>query len=166
MAIVRDLFSGAAFARLFSRLMLVMGAAPILAPTLGGAVLRWTQWRGVFVALAVFGVLCSWSPCSRCPRRCRRTGAAAAGRSRACGPTGRCCATGRSSGLVFVAGLGMAALFAYVSGSSFVFQDQYGLGQQEFGWPSAPAPSASSRLRRSTSACCAGSARSRSWSPG
>src|SRR6185437_114933 len=55
-AVVRDLFSGAAFARLFSRLMLVMGAAPILAPTLGGALLRWTSWRGVFVALAVFGV--------------------------------------------------------------------------------------------------------------
>ena len=30
-AVVRDLFSGSAFARLFSRLMLVMGAAPILA---------------------------------------------------------------------------------------------------------------------------------------
>jgi DHA1 family bicyclomycin/chloramphenicol resistance-like MFS transporter len=41
MAVVRDLFSGAAFATLFSRLMLVMGSAPILAPTLGSAVLRW-----------------------------------------------------------------------------------------------------------------------------
>src|SRR5690349_18490607 len=56
-AVVRDLFSGAAFAQLFSRLMLVMGAAPILAPTLGGAVLRWTSWRGVFVALAGFGIV-------------------------------------------------------------------------------------------------------------
>ena len=52
---VRDLFNGGAFARLFSRLMLVMGAAPVLAPTLGGAVLRWTEWRGAFVVLAVFG---------------------------------------------------------------------------------------------------------------
>lgn len=57
MAVVRDLFSGAAFARLFSRLMLVMGAAPILAPTLGSGLLRWSDWRGVFVALAVFGLL-------------------------------------------------------------------------------------------------------------
>jgi DHA1 family bicyclomycin/chloramphenicol resistance-like MFS transporter len=35
--------------------------------------------------------------------------------------------------LIVVAGLAMAALFAYVSGSSFVFQEQYGLSQQWFG---------------------------------
>jgi DHA1 family bicyclomycin/chloramphenicol resistance-like MFS transporter len=37
-------------------------------------------------------------------------------------------------GLVLVAGLAMAALFAYVAGSSFVFQEQYGLNQQQFGF--------------------------------
>jgi DHA1 family bicyclomycin/chloramphenicol resistance-like MFS transporter len=36
-------------------------------------------------------------------------------------------------GLILVAGLAMAALFAYVSGSSFVYQDQYGLSEQQFG---------------------------------
>ena len=56
MAIVRDLFTGLDAAKLLSRLMLVMGAAPILAPTLGGIVLNWTQWRGVFVVLAAIGV--------------------------------------------------------------------------------------------------------------
>jgi DHA1 family bicyclomycin/chloramphenicol resistance-like MFS transporter len=35
-------------------------------------------------------------------------------------------------GLVLVAGLAMAALFAYVSGSSYVFQDEYGLSEQQF----------------------------------
>ncbi len=47
MAIVRDLFTGSAAATLLSRLMLVMGIAPILAPTIGGAVLAHTSWRGV-----------------------------------------------------------------------------------------------------------------------
>ena len=56
-AVVRDMFTGLAAAKVFSRLMLVMGVAPILAPTLGSQVLRWTQWRGVFVLLAVFGVV-------------------------------------------------------------------------------------------------------------
>jgi len=37
-------------------------------------------------------------------------------------------------GLILVAGLAMAALFAYVSGSSFVFQEQYGLNEQQFGF--------------------------------
>src|SRR6185369_8551343 len=55
MAIVRDLFVGRAAATLFSRLML--GVAPVLAPTIGGEVLRFTSWRGVFVVLAVLGVM-------------------------------------------------------------------------------------------------------------
>src|SRR4051812_41534991 len=56
MAVVRDLFSGPAAARLFSRLMLVVGVAPILAPTVGGLVMNWTSWRGVFVVLTVAGL--------------------------------------------------------------------------------------------------------------
>ena len=56
MAIVRDLFDGRAAATLFSRLMLVLGVAPVLAPTIGGELLRFTSWRGVFAVLAVYGV--------------------------------------------------------------------------------------------------------------
>jgi DHA1 family bicyclomycin/chloramphenicol resistance-like MFS transporter len=48
MAVVRDLFDGLAFAKVFSRLMLVLGAAPILAPTLGGIVLNWTSRRSAW----------------------------------------------------------------------------------------------------------------------
>ena len=57
LAIIRDLYTGRAAATMFSRLMLVMGVAPVLAPTLGGELLRVTSWRGLFVALAVYGVL-------------------------------------------------------------------------------------------------------------
>ncbi|MGC8020765.1 MFS transporter, partial [Salmonella enterica] len=42
--------------KILSRLMLVMGAAPVLAPTLGGLVLALVSWRGVFVVLAILGV--------------------------------------------------------------------------------------------------------------
>ena len=45
-AVVRDLYSGAAAARLFSSLMLVVGLAPILAPLVGAQVLGVTSWRG------------------------------------------------------------------------------------------------------------------------
>ena len=56
LAVVRDLFDGLAAATVLSRLMLVLGVAPVLAPTLGGELLRHTDWRGVFVALALVGV--------------------------------------------------------------------------------------------------------------
>ena len=134
MAIVRDLFSGLAAARLFSRLMLVMGAAPILAPTLGGIVLTWTSWRGVFVALALFGIAIITVAALALPETLP------AGRRRSGGVVGTIRDYGRLLtdrpfvGLIVVAGLAMAALFAYVSGSSFVFQEQYGLSQQQFGF--------------------------------
>ncbi|WFF04236.1 multidrug effflux MFS transporter [Micromonospora sp. WMMD964] len=132
-AVVRDLFSGASFARIFSRLMLVMGLAPILAPTLGSGLLRWTDWRGVFAALAVLGVLLIVVAALRLQEtlpvaRRRHGGLAATLRDY------RGLFNDRAFvGLVLVAGLAMAALFAYVSGSSFVLQREYGLDEQEFG---------------------------------
>jgi DHA1 family bicyclomycin/chloramphenicol resistance-like MFS transporter len=132
-AIVRDLFDGAAFARLFSRLMLVMGAAPILAPTLGGAMLRWTSWRGIFVLLAVLGtglvVVGVLALRETLPAHRRRTLSPG-------GVVRDYAALVRDRtfvGLVLVAGLAIAALFAYVSGSSFVLQEGYGLSEQQFG---------------------------------
>ncbi|MER7893105.1 multidrug effflux MFS transporter [Micromonospora sp. NPDC094482] len=133
MAVVRDLFSGAAFAKLFSRLMLVMGVAPILAPTLGSQLLRWSQWRGVFVALAVLGLVLLVVAAVGLPEtlpaaRRQRGGVGATLRV-----YGGLLRDRIFVGLVLVAGLAMAALFAYVSGSSFVFQEHYGLDEQEFG---------------------------------
>ncbi|WP_433266970.1 multidrug effflux MFS transporter [Micromonospora vinacea] len=132
-AVVRDLFSGASFARIFSRLMLVMGLAPILAPTLGSGLLSWTDWRGVFAALAVLGALLIVVAAVRLPEtlpvaRRRHGGVRATLRDY------RGLVNDRAFvGLVLVAGLAMAALFAYVSGSSFVLQQEYGLDEQQFG---------------------------------
>jgi MFS family permease len=56
LAVVRDLFTGRKAATLLSRIFLILGAAPVLAPTIGGAILRFTTWRGVFVLLAGYGV--------------------------------------------------------------------------------------------------------------
>ena len=56
MAVVRDLFTGIRAAQLLSRLMLVVGVAPILAPSIGSALLSFTSWRGIFVVLAAVAV--------------------------------------------------------------------------------------------------------------
>lgn len=133
MAVVRDLFTGLAAAKLFSRLMLVMGVAPVLAPTLGGELLRFTNWRGVFVLLAVLGlVLVAMTALGlreTLPPERRRNGGVV-GTLRVYGLLLR---DRTFVGLVLTAGLAMAALFAYVSGSSFVLQQQYGMDQQQFG---------------------------------
>jgi DHA1 family bicyclomycin/chloramphenicol resistance-like MFS transporter len=56
-AVVRDLADGHAAAIMMSRLMLVMGAAPILAPSIGGLVLLFAHWRFIFVILAIYGAI-------------------------------------------------------------------------------------------------------------
>jgi DHA1 family bicyclomycin/chloramphenicol resistance-like MFS transporter len=57
-AVVRDLTDGLAAARMMSRLMLVMGVGPILAPTLGGVVLEAFGWHMIFWVNAGFGAIC------------------------------------------------------------------------------------------------------------
>ncbi|WP_374230335.1 multidrug effflux MFS transporter [Rhodococcus sp. ARC_M12] len=132
MAIVRDLFSGRAAATVLSRLMLVMGVAPVLAPSLGGAVLLVGSWRLVFAALAIMGValmtLAIVSLRETLPPERRR--------ARGVMPVLR---TYRSLlrdaqfvVLVLVAALAMSSLFAYIAGSSFVLQEEFGLDEQQF----------------------------------
>jgi MFS transporter, DHA1 family, multidrug resistance protein len=131
-AIVRDLYSGVAMTRFFSMLMLVSGLGPILAPVLGGQILRLTSWRGVFVVLIVVGALLLLATALGLPeplpaerRRPARLGATLrtyAGLMR----------DQAFLGYALAGGLMFAGLFAYVSASSFVLQGVYGLSPQEF----------------------------------
>lgn len=133
MAVVRDLFTGRAAAAVISRLVMVMALAPVLAPSLGSAVLEVGTWRTVFVVLAGLGVL---------------IGVLAAVGLKETLPVERRVAPGvRASlrgyaallrdrslvGYMMVASLTMAAVFAYVSGASFVLQDGFGLDERTFG---------------------------------
>ena len=133
LAVVRDLYDGRAAATMLSRLFLVMGAAPVLAPTIGGGVLAVTSWRGVFALLALYGVALivgGWFLLRETlPRSARR----ASGPRATLRTYGGLFHDRAYVGLVVVAGLTMAALFSYVAGSSFVYQGQFGLDEQEFG---------------------------------
>ena len=133
MAIVRDLFSGYAVAKLMSRLMLVIGLAPILAPSIGGFILQWTSWRGIFGVLAGIAVVLSLVAAlglrETLPVARRRPANLAATLS-----TYRSLLRDRPfMALAFIGGLMMSAMFAYVAGSSFVLQEGYGLDEQTFG---------------------------------
>ncbi|MCF6744450.1 multidrug effflux MFS transporter [Blastococcus sp. KM273128] len=133
LAVVRDLYDGRAAATMLSRLFLVLGAAPVLAPTLGGELLRFTSWRGVFAALAAYGlvmVVVGWLTLRETLPPERRSSNGVRGTLRIY----RGLLHDRVYvGLVLVAGLTMAGLFSYVSGSSFVYQEEFGLDEQQFG---------------------------------
>ena len=133
-AVVRDLFDGRAAASMLSRLFLILGAAPVLAPTIGGEILSFTSWRGVFALLAAYGVLMLVVGSLALPETLpaeRRQSSGVRGTLRGYRELLR----DRSYvGLVLVAGLTMAGLFSYVSGSAFVYQGEFGLDQQQFGF--------------------------------
>ena len=56
-AISTDLYHGRDLATFFALLMAVNGLAPILSPILGSLLLQLTDWRGIFVTLAVIGII-------------------------------------------------------------------------------------------------------------
>lgn len=132
-AVVRDLFDGPAMTRFFSSLMVVNGLAPVLAPVVGGQLLTVASWRAVFVTLAAVGgalflvvVLTLPESLPRERRRPPRLGGTL--RTFAALAADR-----RYLRYVLAAALMFAAVFAYISGSSFVLQDVHGLTAQQYG---------------------------------
>ncbi len=131
-AVVRDWFEVSDAARMFAQLMLVMGAAPILAPLLGGQLLRLTGWRGIFVVLTVFGLLCAALvvfalPESLPPERRVYGGLGAVLRG-----YGRMLTHRRFVGYAAAAACASGVLFAYITGASAVFIGHYGMSPQKF----------------------------------
>nr|WP_229072452.1 multidrug effflux MFS transporter [Actinoplanes sp. DH11] len=126
-AVVRDVAAGNQAAKLFSSLTLIFGIAPIAAPSLGSAVLRFSSWHGVFVALGIVAVLLTVLAAVALPETLPPA-------RRSTGGLGEVARTARELftdrvflGYALAQSCTFAALFAYISGSSFVLQDGYGL---------------------------------------
>ncbi|MFI6039491.1 multidrug effflux MFS transporter [Streptomyces sp. NPDC051315] len=126
-AVLTDRFQGADLPRYFAVLSQIMGVAPIAAPVLGGAILGVSTWRAVFAVLAVLGVLLLLAVVRAVPESLppeHRRGGGFASTFRAMGSL-----LGRRAfmGYVLVVAFVSAALFAYISGSSFVFESLHGV---------------------------------------
>ena len=129
-AVVRDLRTGAAAARLFSSLLLVTGLAPILAPLLGGQLLALTAWEGVFVALSILSALLAVLVATALPETLPAERRTTDGLGRTVQTMGRLLRNRTFLGHGLTSGLIFGALFAYISGSSFVLQGIYGMSPQ------------------------------------
>ncbi|WP_456786276.1 multidrug effflux MFS transporter [Cellulomonas sp. P5_C5] len=134
LAVVRDKFEGLAVSKVMARLMLVVGVAPIIAPTIGAQLLLVGSWRLIFVFLAATGavlfVVAWFALRESLPLALRRTGG-----------TGAALRTYRDLlidlpflGLALMSAFYLSAMFTYVASSTFVFQEGYGLSPQQFGW--------------------------------
>lgn len=129
-AVVRDLFDAQDAARVFSRLMLIMGLAPVLAPSLGSLLLTRFSWRSIFWVLAAFGLACIVAVARRLPETSPRSasggvGGVLLGYLRILGDL-------RFVGLAMAGGFAGAGMFAYIAASPFVFIEQLGLTPRQY----------------------------------
>ena len=130
-SIVRDTYGTDGSARMFSRLMLITGLAPILAPVLGGQMLRFTDWRGLFLVLGVIGALLLIA----CALLVEETVSDSERRSNKKVKTshfGPLLRNGRFVALAAIAALSGGAFFTYISMSPYALRHDFGTGPQEF----------------------------------
>ncbi|WP_309991281.1 multidrug effflux MFS transporter [Paenarthrobacter nitroguajacolicus] len=132
MAMVRDLFHGYSMVKMFSRMSLVNGLAPILAPVIGSQLLLAFPWPGIFYFLACYGLLVILASIffirETLPADQR-------GKSNVTVVQRYKSVLGDRIfvGMVMVGSLNFGGLFAYLSASTFLFQDVYGFSPQEYG---------------------------------
>ncbi|RWA71085.1 multidrug effflux MFS transporter [Mesorhizobium sp.] len=126
-AIVRDLHTGNEAAKLMSLLMLVFSVSPILAPLTGSQIIESLGWRAVFwtvtgaAALATILLATSLKETRSVEERANSSfGTALAGYRYLMGDR-------NFLGLTAIAGFGIASFFVYLSSSSFILIDHYGL---------------------------------------
>jgi DHA1 family bicyclomycin/chloramphenicol resistance-like MFS transporter len=131
-AVVRDLYDGVAMARFFSTLMLISGVAPIVAPLIGGQVLRVTDWRGVFVVLTGVGILLAAVVWAKLPETLAPADRHGGGVGEALGSMRRLLTDRAFTGYMLTGSFVFASLFAYVAASPFVVQEIYGASPQTF----------------------------------
>ncbi|ABL72305.1 multidrug effflux MFS transporter [Paracoccus denitrificans] len=131
-AVIRDMATGPAAAKMMAAIMIVISVSPMLAPLTGSAVMAWGGWREIFAVLAaaallslalILFVLPETLPAER--RRPVRLAAMAAGARRLL--TDR-----RFLGLTMIGGFGMASFFVFLASASFVYTRQYGLSPTGF----------------------------------
>lgn len=127
LAIVRDLHTGRAAARVIAMMMIVQGLAPVLAPMLGTAVLSIASWRWIFLTLALFGAACMLAvaftlPETRQPALRQKSHPLAIMRNYL-----QLLASRHYIAYAATLSFAMAGFFAYLSGSAFVFMSLYGL---------------------------------------
>ena len=133
MAMVRDLFGGKPLVRMLSRLALVNGLAPVLAPVIGSQLLQVMDWRGVFVVLAVYGLVVVLAVAFLIVETLPESRRHVAGHS---SMRDRYRALFRDRvyvGTALIGGMTFTGLFAYLSTSSFLFQQVYAFTPQQYG---------------------------------
>jgi DHA1 family bicyclomycin/chloramphenicol resistance-like MFS transporter len=133
-AIIRDVFPVEENARVFSLMILILGVSPIIAPTAGSYLITWFGWHSVFLVLAIICALILLSVIFWLPESKK----ADAGYSLKPKPIitnfFQALKVPQFYTYAFTGAISSAGLFAYLSGSPFVFMKYFGTTEQQYGY--------------------------------
>ncbi|MGO3285753.1 MAG: multidrug effflux MFS transporter [Mesonia sp.] len=133
-AVVRDIFPPEEVARAISFLMLIMGGAPIIAPTVGGIVITYFSWHAIFIILSVLSFLMFLSVFRFLPESIDPDASVELKLGKVLKKY-----YGILTDKVFLSfsmagSFTIGALFAYISNAPILFMDNFNLSETEFGW--------------------------------
>jgi MFS transporter, DHA1 family, multidrug resistance protein len=133
-AIVRDLFEEKEAARFYSMMMMVSGIAPIVAPFAGSLLLTFSNWRAIFWLVALFGGLCAVAVLFIVPETLSREKRTREPLMEVFRVYGEILRNKRFIGPALAIGCTAGMLFTYISDSSFIFIDLFGVPVTYFGF--------------------------------
>jgi DHA1 family bicyclomycin/chloramphenicol resistance-like MFS transporter len=128
----RDVYSGGRLLRFYGRLTVLGGLAAIVGPVIGGQLANVTDWRGTFAFLAAVGALILLAAAVVFPETLPATQRTGGGLAHVARDFRRLLADRVFLGAVLITGCVYAAVFAYLSGATFVLQGIYGLSPQGY----------------------------------
>lgn len=126
-----DLYSGKELAKIIAIVGAVNGIAPVAAPVIGGSVANLIGWRGIFYILLGIGVVITAMVIpvkETLPKDAREQGSFL----RSFEGFILVCKVPNFAAFTTVFGLSMGALFAYISSTPFILQNEFGLSQFHF----------------------------------
>lgn len=132
-AVVRDLTDGQQGAILMSRLVLIMGLAPIIAPSIGAAILMLADWRFIFWCQAAYGASCALLAWRLLPETLPEDRRLVMDMGQTLRRYGEILREPMFRTYAVMAGAGSFSLFAWLGGSSPVFIQGFGLSPAGFG---------------------------------
>lgn len=132
MAVVRDLFGGRRLVVMLSRLALVSGVAPVVAPLAGSALLSVMDWRGLFVVLAGYGLLMLLSTILFIPETLPKARRRERGATTVLQRYRSVFSDRVFIGVLVIGGMTFSGLFSYLSASPFLFQQTHRLDAGQY----------------------------------
>ncbi|GAA2182505.1 multidrug effflux MFS transporter [Brooklawnia cerclae] len=131
-AVARDRARGIQLAKVFSFIGMVLGIAPIASPIIGGLVIGTIGWRGVLWIVFGVGVLMAISAFALIPESLPEQHRLRGGSREFFGTLGDVVRDVPFLGYTASAIFGFGAMFSYISGSSVVMQERYGLNGLQY----------------------------------